>query len=64
MIKYSLSKNDEELQQILDLQKENLPAFISVEEQGREGFVTVHHHLDLLRAMNAPFPHVIAKDQG
>ena len=42
-----------ELEQILDLQQRNLPKNISQEEREKEGFVTVEHDLDLLRAMNA-----------
>jgi hypothetical protein len=51
-----------DLEQILALQRANLPTSIGQHEQQREGFVTVQHDIDLLREMNAdPFPHIIAK---
>ena len=55
-------RRESELQQILELQKSNLAQNLSVEEKGKEGFVTVVHTLELLTRMNAKFPHVIARD--
>lgn len=61
MIRFTTATTDKELQQILALQKLNLPTTITTEELKKEGFVTVHHDLDLLREMNEPFPHILAK---
>lgn len=53
------SSEDIHLKGILDLQKENIESRISQEEISQEGFVTVHHRLELLRKMNSPDPHFI-----
>lgn len=63
MIEYTTSTSTQELMQILALQSENLPKNISEEEAKEQGFVTVHHNLDMLTKMNEKFPHIIAKDQ-
>ncbi|MFN3138557.1 MAG: GNAT family N-acetyltransferase [Allomuricauda sp.] len=63
MIIYRQAKTVRELEQILDLQQRNLPKNISKEEREKEGFVTVEHDLDLLRAMNAMCGHIIAVDE-
>ena len=60
-ISYGIAKLSEDLEQILNLQKENLPSQISIEEASNEGFVTLRHDLELLKSMNSPYPHVIAK---
>jgi len=62
MIAYNTAKTDNELAQIIELQQANLPINISAEESAKEGFVTLSHDLQLLRTLNAPFPHSIAKD--
>ncbi|WP_114491133.1 GNAT family N-acetyltransferase [Candidatus Ulvibacter alkanivorans] len=62
MIHYVRVTNPEELQQILELQQENLPTALSSEEKQQEGFVTVHHTLDLLTRMNERCAHILAKD--
>jgi ribosomal protein S18 acetylase RimI-like enzyme len=54
--------SDEDLQQILDLQAKNLPKNISQEEAQSEGFVTIEHDFDLLKRMNSPHPHIVARD--
>ncbi len=61
MIQYSTAKSDIELQQILALQKENLPDQLSESEINSQGFVTVSHDFDLLAEMNSKRPHIIAK---
>lgn len=63
MITFTVAKKNAELKQILDLQQNNLPTSISKTELQVEGFVTVHHDLAILTAMNAPYPHIIAKDK-
>lgn len=60
MITYKVATSREELQQILDLQKANLAAVISSEEKEKEGFVTVEHTFEILKAMNDMCPHIIA----
>ncbi len=60
-INYKRADSNEELNQILELQRANIPSVISEEESKTEGFVTVHHNFDILKAMNDRCPHVIAK---
>lgn len=60
-IKYCRASSDEELIQILKLQKQNLPKVLSVSEKEYEGFVTVDHTFDILKQMNNYCPHIIAK---
>lgn len=62
MITYKRSTCTEELEQILRLQRANLPNFLSSEEKITEGFVTVHHDLKTLKAMHEKCPHILAKD--
>jgi predicted GNAT superfamily acetyltransferase len=59
---YTIASTTDELLQILSLQRMNLKSSISVEEMNQEGFVTVHHDLDVLTRMNDACPHIIAKD--
>jgi RimJ/RimL family protein N-acetyltransferase len=54
--------SDEDLQQILDLQAKNLHQNLSQEEAESEGFVTIEHDFDLLKRMNSPHPHIVARD--
>ncbi|WP_026811268.1 GNAT family N-acetyltransferase [Arenibacter latericius] len=61
-IQITTCTTENELQQILDLQKKNRPANLSSEEKAQEGFVTVSHTLELLSRMNAVCPHIGAKD--
>jgi ribosomal protein S18 acetylase RimI-like enzyme len=56
------ASSDEDLQQILDLQAKNLPKNLSQEETQSEGFVTIEHDFDLLKRMNSPHPHIVARD--
>ena len=60
-ITYCRASTVDELQQILKLQQQNLPASLSNAEQEEEGFVTVIHHFEILKKMNDCCPHVIAK---
>lgn len=62
MIQFTQTSTDEELEQILALQKRNLPANISEEDRKQEGFVTVEHDFNMLKRMHNCFPHTIAKD--
>lgn len=62
MIEYGTANTEKDLLGILSLQKSNLSQAISEVELQKEGFVTVDHDLELLRKMNDPFPHIIAKE--
>lgn len=59
-ITYCRATSDEELHQILKLQKQNLPDELSEFEKQKEGFLTVVHTFDILKQMNECCPHVIA----
>lgn len=60
MISYKKASSVSELQQIINLQRDNVPEGISSEEKETEGFVTVVHTLELLTAMNTVCQHSIA----
>lgn len=60
-IRYTTVSAEDELLQILELQKANLASAVSEDESRNEGFVTVVHSLDLLRRMNERCAHVLAK---
>lgn len=60
-ITYCRAITDDELHQILNLQKQNLPNSLLSSEIEQEGFVTVIHTFDILKQMNDCCPHVIAK---
>lgn len=62
MIQYRTAATEEDLQQILSLQQQNTEAAISSQEARSQGFVTVKHDFELLKALNEPYPHIIAKD--
>lgn len=64
MIVFEKARSDQELRQILALQSQNLARHISQEEALEQGFVSVHHSFELLKAMNTPYPHSVAKDGG
>ncbi|RRQ50304.1 GNAT family N-acetyltransferase [Maribacter algicola] len=60
-IHYCRATSDEDLHDILELQQNNTPSFLSDEEKSKEGFLTVIHTFDLLKLMNTDCPHIIAK---
>ncbi len=64
MIRYTCVSTKEELEQILKLQKANLPTSISIKEKNIEGFVTVKHDMEILSNMNDIVPHILAKDES
>jgi len=64
MITYSAATTDEELYQILALQRKNTFQEISSEERKTEGFVTVQHDFNLLKRMNHACPHSLAKENN
>lgn len=59
---YKRAETNQELRQILELQHANIPSAISKDEKQQEGFVTVHHSFEVLKAMNDKCPHIIAKN--
>ncbi|WP_276168970.1 GNAT family N-acetyltransferase [Zobellia alginiliquefaciens] len=61
MIIYTTATTAIELEQILVLQQKNLPTSVSAQEKEKEGFVTVVHNFEILKAMNDVCPHIIAK---
>lgn len=60
-VQISLARTDADLLGILQLQQANLKANLTSEQRQQQGFVTLRHDLPLLRQMNHPHPHVIAK---
>ena len=62
MIEAGLVSGRADLEQILALQRDNLRERVSAEQARREGFVTVAHTLEILEAMHAIAPSVIARD--
>lgn len=61
MIVYTTAKTNEEILQILELQKNNLPQNLTDEQITTQGFVTVIHSFDTLKKMNAIEQSIIAK---
>jgi len=62
MITYTTCKNEKDLQQILQLQKQNGAAQLTAEQIASQGFVTVMHTFSALKKMNDIEAHVVAKD--
>ena len=60
MFTFGPSNQEMHLQQIMALQKANLPKNISLQEARKEGFVTVDHDMATLRDMNTPYFHSTA----
>jgi len=63
-IYYNRAKTTQELNEILELQNANISSNISNKDKFTEGFVTVYHTLEILKAMNDKCPHIIAKCDG
>jgi len=64
MINYTFAKTDDDLNAILSLQKANLKENISLQEAEEQGFVTCNHAYEVLKLMNHPHPHIIAKHKN
>jgi len=62
MLYATIVQTEDELYQILDLQKENLRGTISNNEEKEQGFVTVAHTYESLKQMHQLQPSVIVKD--
>ncbi len=61
MVIYATVKSKEEILQVLDLQKSNLPQNLTEEQISTQGFVTVIHSYETLKKMNNIEPGIIAK---
>lgn len=55
--------SDRELEQILQLQRQNLKQFISQEEKDAQGFLTMQFNLPMLQQLQAIAPSIIIKQQ-
>jgi Acetyltransferase (GNAT) family len=62
MIVYTTAKTNEDILQILELQKRNLPQNLTYEQITTQGFVTVIHSFNTLKKMNTIEQSIIAKD--
>lgn len=60
-ITYTRVTTDKELEEILALQKRNIPISLSDSETKTEGFLTAQHSFEVLKNMNLACPHIIAK---
>lgn len=54
--------SDKDIHGILALQQQNLRENLTAEQRQRQGFLTVAHKFEVLKAMNDAEPSVIAKD--
>ncbi len=61
-ITYGIATTDDELSQILNLQRANHSSLLSESQASQEGFVTVMHSFTLLKQMSKAAPQIIAKD--
>lgn len=61
-IHFTTITTEGDLHQVLALQQANLSTRVSADVAQSQGFVTVQHNFDLLKAMNEAIPQVIAKD--
>jgi len=57
---YTQLSKDEQLHQILELQKDNSKDVQTPVQWQKEGFVTCRHDYHLLLQMNMPYPHIVA----
>jgi ribosomal protein S18 acetylase RimI-like enzyme len=52
--------NEQNIEELLRLQQKNLKKNISLDEQEKEGFVTVEHNFEKISAMNTVLPQIVA----
>lgn len=64
MIEYKETYSSTEIEEIIQLQKDNLFEHVSQEERIQQGFVTVKHSLDQLVRWHKIKPHTIAVAEG
>lgn len=62
-IVYDNARNEADFEQILILQSANLPEVVAKEDVSTQGFVTLRHDVALLKKMNEPYPHIVARDE-
>ena len=55
-------QDERELEQILELQRENLARNLTPAQIASQGFVTVEHTLEVLRRMHAIAPSIVARE--
>ena len=61
-IQFTIASTDEDLRQIMALQRQNLYKNTPVDYQKDQGFTTVEHSFEVLKEMNNALPQIIAKD--
>jgi hypothetical protein len=61
-VRFTTIQDDDDIQQVLALQRANLSSQVSAEVAVSQGFVTVQHDHELLKKMNEAIPQVIAKN--
>jgi len=62
MITYKRATSDNELHQILEIQKRALKGNVSLSEQKEQGYITVPHTFEILKKMNDACAHILAID--
>ncbi len=60
-VTYHRVSTDEELHEILELQKQNLKQTLDNKDKQKDGFVSVNHSFEVLKRMNDKCEHCIAK---
>jgi len=63
-IQLGIAQTEEDLHQILRLQKLNLKNEISEQTKKEQGFLTVNHKIEELRLMLRTTPQIVAKENG
>jgi hypothetical protein len=61
-VTYSVAAGDDDIRQILDLQRANKEDSISEEEAKEQGFVTISHDFELLKSMSEGAPQIVARN--
>lgn len=61
---YTTATSDDDLHQILSLQRQNLYKNTPDQYQKEQGFTTVEHSFEVLKQMNEAMPQIIVKDNG
>jgi hypothetical protein len=64
MLEYKRVSTDEELHQLLALQKRNLKSNLSAEDIASQGFVTANHSFNDIHKMHLIEPSIITKDES
>lgn len=61
VISYTTVQSDADLNDILNLQKKNLPKNLDTTAREEQGFVTVDHSFEVLESLNQHEAHIVAK---